>query len=143
MRATPTVPTLCPSACTPWMARPAGAVYEGRWAREYGPGEAHDGHDPAGRAIQGVHAEGHNVGTVGVALMGDYRWARPTIHTLAGLVGTCAWLCHRHGLDPQAAGVIVGHRDHGPTECPGGETYDLLPDLRQWVAHRVDVTQAA
>lgn len=130
---------------------PEGTVYEGRWARDYEPGEAHDGHDQDGRLVHGVHAQGFNYGTAGIALMGDHRSVKPSVPALASLVGLVAWLCDRHGLDPLAdrahvdasgtwwpQATIVGHRSVSDTVCPGRMAFDILPDLRQWVADRLE-----
>ncbi|MGH8975252.1 MAG: N-acetylmuramoyl-L-alanine amidase, partial [Acidimicrobiia bacterium] len=53
----------------------SGRVYEGRYARPYGPGETPTGEDPDGRGVIGAHARGFNVGSVGVALLGDFSGA--------------------------------------------------------------------
>lgn len=129
---------------------PEGRTYEGRWARDYSPGEPHDGHDLEGRLVHGVHAEGLNWRTAGISMIGDFRWERPTIKAQAALVEAVAWLCDRHGLDPLATAgstdtsglwrawpTIVGHRDAGGTECPGRAAYELVPHLRQWVSDRL------
>jgi N-acetylmuramoyl-L-alanine amidase len=71
-----------------------------------------------GRPIDrmGAHVEGHNRGTVGICLMGDFEQERPTVAALAALAAV------RTQLVPGAVGLpLVGHRDHSgqATLCPG------------------------
>jgi flagellar hook assembly protein FlgD len=117
-----------------------GTVYEGRGG----------GID---RNVVGAHAQGFNVGTVGVALIGNFDFATPTAAQQSALVGLLAWRLDVAHLDPESrvlytsggnykfhAGRVVtlraisGHRDTGPTECPGARAYALLPALTRRVA---------
>jgi hypothetical protein len=119
-----------------------GTVYEGR-----GGGVE--------RNVVGAHAQGFNFGTVGVALIGSFNSATPTAAQQKALVDLLAWRLDVAHLDPSStvgytsggnykfrAGRVVtlraisGHRDTGPTECPGSRAYALLPLL----IHRVAVT---
>jgi len=119
-----------------------GTVYEGR-----GGGVE--------RNVIGAHAQGFNVGTVGVALIGSFNSTSPTAAQQQALVDLLAWRLDVAHLDPSStvgytssgnyrfrAGRVVtlraisGHRDTGPTECPGARAYALLPSL----THRVAVT---
>jgi len=117
-----------------------GTVYEGR----------------AGgieRNVIGAHAEGFNTGTVGVALIGNYSTATPPAAQQAGLVSLLAWRLDIAHIDPLATVVyrsggnlkfkagkavtlraISGHRDTGPSECPGAGAYALLPAIAKRVA---------
>lgn len=128
----------------------AGRIFEGRFARNYAAGEAHDGEDPYGRGVRGAHAGEWNGGAVGIALLGTYTSARPTDAALDAVADVIAWKCSRHGLN--ATGVepwtaadgrtrvlptIVGHRDVRATGCPGNGMYALLGHLRQRVADRL------
>jgi N-acetylmuramoyl-L-alanine amidase len=64
----------------------------------------------------GAHVLGHNVGTVGIALMGNFELERPSKAALDGLDHA------RRRLVPGAAGKpLLGHRDHTgqSTACPG------------------------
>jgi N-acetylmuramoyl-L-alanine amidase-like protein len=119
-----------------------GTVYEGR----------------AGgmeRNVVGAHAEGFNYGTAGVALMGNYQGAVPTKAEQDALVQLLAWRLDVAHVDPLSRVVytsggnakfrsgkvvtlraISGHRDTGPSECPGSVAYGLLPGI----AKRVSVT---
>jgi hypothetical protein len=117
-----------------------GTVYEGR-----GGG--------VDRNVIGAHAEGFNTGTSGVALLGNYTSAVPTAAQQSALAGLLAWRLDVAHVDPRStvvytsggnakfrAGKVVtvraisGHRDTGPSECPGGRAYALLPELAKRVA---------
>jgi hypothetical protein len=119
-----------------------GTVYEGRGG----------GID---RNVVGAHALGFNFGTVGVSLMGNFSAATPTRAQQDALVKLLAWRLDVAHVDPLSkvvytsggnpkwrAGKLVtlraisGHRDTGPSECPGSGTYALLPSI----AKRVSVT---
>ena len=64
----------------------------------------------------GAHVLGHNIGTVGIALMGNFELERPSKAALRALEHV------RAHLVPGAAGKpLRGHRDHAgaSTQCPG------------------------
>ena len=65
----------------------------------------------------GAHVAGHNAGTVGICLMGNFERERPTDAALAALEHV------RTRLVPGGASVaLLGHRDHRGHEssaCPG------------------------
>ena len=117
-----------------------GTIYEGRGG----------GID---KNVIGAHALGFNVGTVGVALIGNFTSATPTAAQQAALVRLLAWRLDVAHIDPQStvvytsggnakwrAGKVVtlraisGHRDTGPSECPGNGAYALLPSIARRVA---------
>ncbi len=119
-----------------------GTVYEGR-----GGGTE--------KNVIGAHAEGFNTGTIGVALIGNYQGATPPKAQQDALVSLLAWRLDVAHVDPLSTVVytsggnlkfkagtnvtlraISGHRDTGPSECPGTGTYVLLPAL----AKRVSLT---
>jgi len=88
-----------------------GRVYEGR---------------PAG--IQGAHVARHNAHNLGVSLVGDFQKHRPSDRQLAVL---------EHFLDDQRRRYKVGrqsvhgHRDLGPTICPGKHLYHWLNNWKR------------
>jgi N-acetylmuramoyl-L-alanine amidase len=101
---------------------------------------------PTGRIFRGrpldrmgAHVKGHNRGTVGICLMGDFERERPTVAALAALAAV------RSNLVPGGAGVpLRGHNDHNgqATRCPGrflieylGGTHEgrLSAALEAWV----------
>jgi hypothetical protein len=102
----------------------------------------------------GAHAEGMNTGSVGVALLGDFRAAAPSPEAVDALGRFVAWTVFRHGADPARPGIllprttglypaltpvslprIVGHGDVNATGCPG-DVAPLLPAIRADVEQR-------
>jgi hypothetical protein len=119
-----------------------GTVYEGRAG----------GID---KNVIGAHSLGFNTGTVGISLIGNFSNATPPPAMQAALVRLLAWRLDIAHIDPLStvkdvsrgnlkfkAGEVVtlraisGHRDTGPTECPGNDAYALLPSI----AKRVSLT---
>ena len=117
-----------------------GTVYEGRGG----------GTD---KNVVGAHALGFNFGTVGVSLMGNFSGATPTKAQQDTLVKLLAWRLDVAHVDPLStvvytsggnakwrAGKLVtlraisGHRDTGPSECPGSGAYVLLPSIAKRVS---------
>jgi hypothetical protein len=109
-----------------------GQVFEGRYG----------GID---KPVIGAHAEGFNTGSVGVAVLGNYGSAAPPAAARTALANLLAWRLDVAHVDPLstltvtsggnpkfAAGVPVvlravsGHRDTGPTTCPGAALYAQL-----------------
>jgi hypothetical protein len=105
------------------------------------------------RAVIGAHAMGFNVGSVGVAVIGNYGSATLTAAARASLVSLLAWRLDLAHVDPVSqvvrvstgnprypAGTAVtlnaisGHRDTYPTSCPGSNLYAQLPAIRRAVA---------
>jgi hypothetical protein len=105
------------------------------------------------RNVVGAHAEGFNRGTVGVALIGNFASAKPTKAMEDALVRLLAWRLDLAHVDPLStvaytsggnakfrAGKVVtlqaisGHRETGPTECPGAGAYGILRQVAQAVA---------
>jgi hypothetical protein len=112
-----------------------GTVYEGR-----GGGTT--------RNVIGAHSLGFNTGTVGIAMIGNFTSASPPPAMQSALVSLLAWRLDVAHVDPSSsvvytsggngkfhAGKVVtlhaisGHRDTGPTECPGNAAYALLPAI--------------
>jgi hypothetical protein len=117
-----------------------GTVYEGR-----GGG--------VDRNVVGAHAEGFNTGTAGIALIGNFSAATPPKAQQDAFVALAAWRLDVAHVDPLStvvytsggnykykAGKVVtlraisGHRDTGPSECPGTGAYKLIPALAKRVA---------
>lgn len=103
------------------------------------------------RDVMGAHAGGFNTDTFGVAAIGSYQYAHPSPALLDSAGRLFAWklaLNHRSPqgtarLTSQGGGTaryragttvtlpaIIGHRDTGYTECPGGHLYARLGDVR-------------
>ena len=105
------------------------------------------------RPVIGAHAEGFNLGSVGVAVIGDYGGATVTPAARAALDSLLAWRLDLDHVDPLSTVVristgnprypagkpvtlraISGHRDVYPTSCPGSSLYAQLPAIRSAVA---------
>ncbi|MGI8684474.1 MAG: N-acetylmuramoyl-L-alanine amidase [Acidimicrobiales bacterium] len=130
----------------------SGRVYEGRWARGYAAGEAPTGESPDGLGVVGAHAESENLGSVGVAVMGNFTDRAPPQAAVDAVQRILAWKADGNGIDPQgtttwsggrALPTIVGHRDVGSTSCPGDQLWSRLPTIRKAVAAQVAQTRAA
>ena len=133
-----------------------GTIYEGRWARQYAPGERHDGEDGGGFGVVGAHALGVNAGSCGVVLIGDFTKGKPTSAALGSLIQLISWKASLHQVDPLNAeeyisifGLhhtfpnIAGHRQTGQTACPGPMLFNQLPWIRDQVAARTGRFPAA
>jgi hypothetical protein len=129
----------------------AGNVYEGRYSRQYAPGESPTGQDLNGDGVTAAHAQGYNSGTVGIALLGTLTNQDATPAARSALERLIAWIDSSHGIDPQGSALytnpvsgvqatfpnIAGHRDVAATECPGVSFYAMLPTIRSDVANLI------
>lgn len=87
-----------------------GIVYEGR-----------DIH------VRGASVAGHNTGTIGVVVMGDFRLDEPLDAQLTALQAMIDWLAYRYGLTH-----LAGHSEFNPeTVCPGKNLAVYLDTLAQ------------
>ena len=128
-----------------------GNLYEGRYAREYAAGEVPTGEDANGRVVTAGHTYQHNVGTVGVAVLGTFTDRAPLQPAQDKVVDFLAWESARHHLDPDKTATyrnvvndltrdvtnIAGHRDYVATACPGDKFYPLLGQVRASVVSAV------
>jgi flagellar hook assembly protein FlgD len=107
------------------------------------------------RNVVGAHAQGFNTGSTGVSVLGTYSAVRISTAARAALVRLLAWRLDVAHVDPLSrltwmsggnpeypAGTAVrlravsGHRDTGPTSCPGTALYGQLPGIASSVAAR-------
>jgi flagellar hook assembly protein FlgD len=107
------------------------------------------------RNVVGAHAQGFNTGSTGVAVLGTYSSVRISKAARSALVRLLAWRLDVAHVDPLShlkwvsggnpeypAGTVVrlravsGHRDTGPTTCPGDALYGQLPGIAKRVAAR-------
>lgn len=118
-----------------------GRIYEGRWARNYAAGEVHSGESTAEQGVVGAHARGHNHGSVGIALLGNFSGSQhPTPAAIEALISLLAWKADRHGIDPEGSTSfpnVAGHRQVGSTTCPGDNLLSRLPEIRRKTALRI------
>jgi hypothetical protein len=75
----------------------------------------------------GAHVAGHNRGTVGVSLAGDFDEEEPTPEAICSIEGVLEWFA------PGGASVhVVGHRDLvATTTCPGDLLHPYVPRERR------------
>ncbi len=99
-----------------YLIPPNGDIYEGRYL-----------------AYKGSHVEKANTGKIGILIMGDFEhqiWDfddDPTAAQLNSAVALIDTLKSHFKLDK-----LGGHKDYkAGTECPGGELYGKIPDLRK------------
>jgi hypothetical protein len=99
-----------------YLIPPNGEIYEGRYL-----------------AFKGSHVEKANTGKVGILIMGDFEHQAwdfdddPTSAQLDSAAKLINTLKGHFALDK-----LGGHKDYkAGTECPGGELYKKLPDLRK------------
>ena len=132
-----------------------GTVYEGRYSRDYA-GADPTGDNAAGEGTTGMHTQGWNSGTVGIALLGTLTDHDATAAQREALERLLAWEADRNGIDPLASerftnpvsGAslttpnIAGHRDYKSTACPGDAFYATLPQLRRDVAALLGASDA-
>ncbi len=106
-----------------------GQIYEGK---------------AGGPNVVGGHAYCNNVGTIGIALLGNFEKELPSQQQMKSLQWLLAWLGQTYDIDTDANAkvkfhgksmpTIVGHRDLLSTSCPGQYAYAVLPQVRQHVA---------
>ncbi len=118
----------------------AGNVYEGR-----------AGYERNQRIPVGAHVAYRNIGTVGIALMGNFQEEEPTESQLDVLALLIADLSEQIGSDPlgktkfwgKTTANILGHRDitvrGRGTACPGKNMVKELPNLRKKVARVLEI----
>ena len=135
-----------------WLIDPNGRIYEGRWAHDYPAGIPHTG-ERNHLNVRGAHALYFNDDTIGIGLMGDYRFVAPNEAMVRSLLTLLTWKCARWGIDPlgkvpyvdsQGTPVvglanICGHQDTYATACPGATVETMLPSLRTQVAFRLAI----
>ncbi|HYM63780.1 MAG TPA: FlgD immunoglobulin-like domain containing protein [Gaiellaceae bacterium] len=100
------------------------------------------------RNVVGAHAQGFNTGSVGLAVLGTYSAVGIEQPAKDALVALLAWRLDVAHVDPASSVVwrsggnpryptgtlvslraVSGHRDTGPTSCPGQILYGTLPEL--------------
>lgn len=81
-----------------------------------------DGSIQEGRSIEknGAHTKGHNIGTIGICVIGNFSEDDPTDAVFGSRVLGLAYLVNRlrdiYGDIP-----VTGHRERNATECPGSK----------------------
>jgi peptidoglycan hydrolase-like amidase len=104
-----------------------GQIYEGK---------------AGGKYVVAGHAYCNNIGTVGVALLGNFEVEEPSQEQLKALQWLLKDLTDTYNIDPskniqfhgKTMPPIVGHRDLLSTDCPGFYAYGTLNEIRKHVA---------
>lgn len=105
-----------------------GRIYEGR---------------AGGERVVGGHAYCNNIGTVGVALLGNFETEKPPLKQIQSLQWLLADLAETYDIDLRSSGTVfhgaafepvVGHRDLSATACPGYFVAGTLSQVRAHVA---------
>ncbi|OAD45532.1 T9SS type A sorting domain-containing protein [Polaribacter atrinae] len=106
-----------------WLIDRNGVIYEGR-----------------GNGVSGAHFSGHNAGTMGVCMIGDFTLESPSAKALTSLKNIISWEATDKNIDVAGASYhassglnlnnVSGHKDGGATACPGTSLYGLLPSIR-------------
>jgi hypothetical protein len=103
-----------------------GNIYEGRYG---------------GDGVVGAHAGGANIGSIGIAVLGNYQTDAIPQKALDSLESLIKIKAEKYGIDPTGSSVfrgenlpnIMGHRDVMATSCPGEKLYALLPAIRSQI----------
>ncbi|MGW0866705.1 N-acetylmuramoyl-L-alanine amidase [Streptomyces sp. NPDC002611] len=102
------------------------------------------------KPVLGAHTYGFNTATSSVSVLGDYSTAATNAAVRASVAKVAAWKLGLYGHDPAGTVVLTsgadngkyqagqkvtlnrisGHRDGSPTECPGQNLYNDLPEIR-------------
>ena len=114
---------------------PNGQIFEGR---------------SGGARVVGGHAACHNIGTVSVALMGNFENHGVPSAQMAALEALVVRLSGEHNLDPTATEWFRGektpnllpHSGLTATACPGKNLFERLPELRRAVEQAPEVSAA-
>lgn len=102
----------------------SGQIYEGRSGGDF---------------VVAGHAYCNNVGTVGVALMGNFEEEKPTQAQMRSLQWLLSDLAETYDIEVggtvqfhgRTTNTVVGHRDLVSTECPGFYAYGVLDQVRR------------
>ncbi|MCK5608488.1 S8 family serine peptidase, partial [Candidatus Pacearchaeota archaeon] len=106
-----------------------GNIYEGRYG---------------GDGVAGAHAKGYNVGSVGVGVLGDFRYISPNKKVRNGLHKIAVWKFYTHNVDPDKATnfgsplktlpSVFYHGQVSNTACAGTYLNNFTPSLKK-LAH--------
>ena len=96
-----------------FVVMPSGRIYEGR---------------PI--SALGAHVAGHNTGSIGIAVAGDFNIEQPSAEALAGVAHVLDRLVPRGREVP-----LLGHQDLAPKDCPGRFLYPYVEVLGGRASH--------
>ncbi len=118
-----------------YVIAPDGTIFEGR---------------AGGMGVVGGHVYCNNIGTIGVALMGNFNEHDPTSPQIVALGKLLPRLAAEYELDLTAESWyhgkktpnLLGHRDLGATACPGESLHAMLPDFRRMLEGSTEIRLA-
>ncbi|KAM9359068.1 peptidoglycan recognition protein 5 [Symphorus nematophorus] len=87
-----------------------GTVFEGR-----------------GWGVVGAHAKGNNHDSLGIAFMGNFNNDTPSAEAISSVKQLLQFGVNEGFITRKFE--LLGHRDLGQTECPGGKLHTALPQL--------------
>ena len=111
-------------------------------------GLIYEGH-LGGDDVVGTHARDANEGSMGLALLGDFRFVYLSDPMFNAAVDLFAWKADQRDIDLFGASDVLpnvdyglphvmGHRDYaGETICPGDHAHDEIPAIRDAAAARI------
>ena len=79
-------------------------------------------------AYEGAHVLGANAANIGIMLLGNFEKQYPSLAQLASME-RLVQLLQRYYAVPSTR--VFGHRDLGPSLCPGEHLYPRVHDLRR------------
>jgi hypothetical protein len=106
----------------------SGNIYEGRYSRDY-YGAVPTADNVAGLGVISAATMNANVGSMSIALIGNFTAYNPPVPMMNSLERLIAWQANRHGLAISNS-TVFGHRDFYPTACPGDSVYSRLSVVR-------------
>ncbi len=115
-----------------YLIDPDGNIYEGRFGGEF---------------VTAGHTYLHNVGTVGISMLGNYESRELSNEAKSSLNELLDYLMKRYKLDPNSiyrdyensySLGLTGHRDWTVTACPGANVYSELDDIRDNISISVE-----
>jgi len=112
-----------------FLVDPLGNVYEGR---------------SGGDRVVGGHAYCYNIGTIGIAVIGNLESNLVPFPMLEGTLNAVNYIAKKYNIDPNEISSfhgrllsnILGHRDVGQTACPGRNMYAVLAAFRTILAEK-------
>lgn len=83
----------------------------------------------------GAHAKGHNIESIGIALVGNFDDFVPSNNQLESLIELCIYLMFKYDIEPNK---ILGHRElQGVTKsCPGNKFN--MDEFRELLKRRIE-----
>lgn len=95
------------------------------------------------RPVVGAHTLGYNDNAFAMSAIGNYDIKKPSPAMIQAYGALFAWKLSLHGVDASSTSqwvtskyfkAINGHRDAGPTACPGKYLYARIPKIRELAA---------